>query len=101
MKKLYHPTKGTILDHALVILFKGPNSFTGEDLVELQCHGSRVIIQRLINDVLPNSSSTCRMAEPGEFTTRAFTNGKLDLVQVEALADILTADTNSQVEQGV
>ena len=101
LKKLYHPIKGTILDHALVILFKGPNSFTGEDLVELQCHGSRVIIQRLINDVLPNSSSTCRMAEPGEFTTRAFTNGKLDLVQVEALADILTADTNSQVEQGV
>ncbi|KAL3909281.1 MAG: hypothetical protein SGILL_008148 [Bacillariaceae sp.] len=97
LKKLYH--NGTILDHALVLLFSQPHSFTGQDLVELQCHGSRAIIQRVLQDVLP--SLGCRMAEPGEFTQRAFGNGKLDLVQVEALADVLTADTSRQVEQAL
>lgn len=99
LKKLYHPKDHSILDHALVLSFKGPNSFTGEDLVELQCHGSPVIVQRLLNEVLPNLG--CRMAEPGEFTQRAFSQGKLDLVQVEALADILCAETHLQVEQGL
>mmetsp|Transcript_19427 Transcript_19427/g.42230 ORF Transcript_19427/g.42230 Transcript_19427/m.42230 type:complete len:659 (-) Transcript_19427:114-2090(-) len=99
LRKLYHPTDHSILDHALVLSFKGPNSFTGEDLVELQCHGSRVIVQRLLNEALP--SLGCRLAEPGEFTQRAFAEGKLDLVQVEALADILAAETHLQVEQGL
>lgn len=99
LKKLYHPKDHSILDHALVLSFKGPNSFTGEDLVELQCHGSPVIVERLLNEVLPHLG--CRMAEPGEFTQRAFSQGKLDLVQVEALADILCAETHLQVEQGL
>ena len=99
LRKLYHPIDHSILDHALVLSFKGPNSFTGEDLVELQCHGSRVIVQRLLNEALP--SLGCRLAEPGEFTQRAFAEGKLDLVQVEALADILAAETHLQVEQGL
>jgi len=99
LRKLYHPVDRSILDHALVLSFKGPNSFTGEDLVELQCHGSRVIIERLLTEALP--SLGCRLAEPGEFTQRAFSQGKLDLVQVEALADILTAETHLQVEQGL
>jgi len=99
LRKLYHPVDHSILDHALVLSFKGPNSFTGEDLVELQCHGSRVIVERILTEALP--SLGCRLAEPGEFTQRAFSNGKLDLVQVEALADILAADTHLQVEQGL
>ena len=99
LRKLYHPKDYSILDHALVLSFKGPNSFTGEDLVELQCHGSRVIVERLLTEALP--SLGCRLAEPGEFTQRAFGNGKLDLVQVEALADILAAETHLQVEQGL
>ncbi|KAG7338712.1 tRNA modification GTPase [Nitzschia inconspicua] len=99
LKKLFHPPDGSILDHALVLLFEHPHSFTGEDLVELQCHGSQAIIQRLLMDVLP--SLQCRMAEPGEFTQRAFSNGKLDLIQVEALADVLSADTQSQVQQAL
>ena len=99
LRKLYNPTDYRILDHSLVLSFKGPNSFTGEDLVELQCHGSRVIIERLLTEALP--SLGCRLAEPGEFTQRAFSNGKLDLVQVEALADILAAETHLQVEQGL
>lgn len=99
LRKLYHPRDHSILDHALVLSFKGPNSFTGEDLVEIQCHGSRVIIERLLTEALP--SLGCRLAEPGEFTQRAFSYGKLDLVQVEALADILAAETHLQVEQGL
>ena len=99
LRKLYHPVDHSILDHALILSFKGPNSFTGEDLVELQCHGSRVIVQRLLNEALP--SLGCRLAEPGEFTQRAFSQGKLDLLQVEALADILGAETHLQVEQGL
>ena len=99
LRKLYHPKDYSILDHALVLSFKGPNSFTGEDLVELQCHGSRVIVERLLTEALP--SLGCRLAEPGEFTQRAFSYGKLDLVQVEALADILAAETHLQVEQGL
>jgi tRNA modification GTPase len=87
-----------MLDHALVLLFQQPNSFTGEDLVELHCHGSRAVVQGLL-DLLPTLG--LRMAEPGEFTQRAFGNGKLDLVQVEALADILAADTQSQLQQAL
>jgi tRNA modification GTPase len=70
LKKLYHPVDGTILDHALVLLFAAPYSFTGENLVELHCHGSRAVVQRMLMEILP--SLGCRLAEPGEFTQRAF-----------------------------
>jgi tRNA modification GTPase len=99
LRKLYF--NGVMLDHALVLKFDGPHSFTGEDLVELHCHGSRAVVQGML-DVLPViHGGCCRMAEPGEFTQRAFGNGKLDLVQVEALADILTADTQAQLQQAL
>ena len=88
----------SMIDHALVLLFQQPNSFTGEDLVELHCHGSRAVVSQLLH-VLPTLG--CRMAEPGEFTQRAFGRGKLDLVQVEALADLLGADTSSQLQQAL
>jgi tRNA modification GTPase len=96
LKKLWYKDK--MLDHALVLLFQQPHSFTGEDLVELHCHGSRAVVQGLL-ELLPTLG--LRMAEPGEFTQRAFGNGKLDLVQVEALADILAADTQSQLQQAL
>ena len=96
LRKLYY--NGSMLDHALVLSFNQPNSFTGQDLVELHCHGSRAVVQGML-DTLPKLN--CRMAEPGEFTQRAFGNGKLDLVQVEALADILGADTQKQLEQAL
>ena len=120
LRKLYHPHHpNQMLDQALILLFEKPHSFTGQDLIELQCHGSRAVIQGLLevlpssltentSDVITNSgntqqdySSAVRMAEPGEFTQRAFANGKLDLVQVEALADILSADTSSQLQQAL
>lgn len=98
LRKLYSPEDKKMLDQALCILFEGPNSFTGEDIVELHCHGSRAVVQGLL-DLLPTLG--CRLAEPGEFTQRAFGKGKLDLVQVEALADVLGADTQSQLRQAL
>ena len=79
-----------VLDEALVTLFRAPNSYTGEDCVEFSCHGSRYILNQLIELLI---SSGARLANPGEFTQRAFLNGKLDLSQAEAIAELI-ASTN-------
>lgn len=79
----------TTLDQTLVSVFKDPNSYTGEDVVEISCHGSSYIQQQIIQLFLRNG---CRTAEAGEFTLRAFLNGKLDLSQAEAVADLIAAD---------
>lgn len=81
---------GETLDEVIVALYKAPHSFTGEDVVEISCHGSIYIQQTLLQLLLRNG---CRMATPGEFTRRAFTNGKLDLSQAEAVADLIAADS--------
>ncbi|GAX11181.1 tRNA modification GTPase [Fistulifera solaris] len=93
LRKLYY--KEQPLDQALVLYFPGPHSFTGEDVVELHCHGSRAVVQGVL-EAISDSSKLARYAEAGEFTQRAWRNGKMDVLQVEALADLLTADTNSQ-----
>jgi len=77
------------LDETLVSIFKSPNSYTGEDVVEISCHGSSYIQQQIIQLFLRNG---CRAANAGEFTLRAFLNGKLDLSQAEAVADLIAAD---------
>ena len=79
-----------IIDEALVTVFRAPHSYTGEDSVEISCHGSTYIVRRIL-DLLVQQG--CRMARPGEFTMRAFLNGKLDLSQAEAVADLI-ASTN-------
>lgn len=81
-----------IVDEVLVSVFKNPNSYTGEDVVEISCHGSHYIQQQIIQLFL---RSGCRMATPGEFTLRAFLNGKLDLSQAEAVADLITSDNEA------
>ncbi|NUY82326.1 tRNA uridine-5-carboxymethylaminomethyl(34) synthesis GTPase MnmE [Flavobacterium sp. MAH-1] len=81
-----------VLDEALVSLFKGPNSYTGENTVEISCHGSTYIQQQIIQLLLRKG---CRMADPGEFTLRAFLNGKLDLSQAEAVADLINSDNEA------
>ena len=77
------------LDEALISLFKGPNSYTGEDVVEISCHGSTYIQQQLIQLLLDEGA---QLAEPGEFTLRAFINGKMDLTQAEAVADLIASE---------
>lgn len=85
---------GDVLDEALVLAFPAPASATGEDCVELHCHGGRAVV----NDVLAalGAIAGLRAAEPGEFTRRAFANGRLDLAQAEALGDLLAAETELQ-----
>ena len=88
---------GEILDDALVLWFPAPNSETGEDVVELQLHGGRAVIAAVVGSL--SQLSGLRMAEAGEFTRRAFENGKLDLTAVEGLADLVMAETEGQRRQ--
>lgn len=76
----------TVVDDVIVTVFRGPKSFTGEDIAEIACHGSTFIQQKIIEVLLQNG---CSMAEPGEFSKRAFFNGKMDLSQTEAIADLI------------
>ncbi len=76
------------LDEVLVSLFRAPHSYTGEDAVEISCHGSGYILQRVIQLLIENG---CRLAKPGEYTQRAFLNGKMDLSQAEAVADLIAS----------
>jgi tRNA modification GTPase len=131
LRTLYDPTadaKGTSddeeemqqqkrdpLDSALVLTFEGPNSFTGEDIVELHCHGSRAVVHGVLSALsslssraIPSTSTSqqkrrlqLRPADPGEFTQRAYAHGKLGLVEVEALADLIVADTSLQRKQAL
>ncbi|ADY31023.1 tRNA modification GTPase mnmE [Cellulophaga lytica DSM 7489] len=90
---LGHIVDGTkVYDEVLVSLFKGPNSYTGENVIEISCHGSQYIQQQIIQLFLRNG---CRMADAGEFTLRAFLNGKLDLSQAEAVADLIASDNEA------
>lgn len=96
LMKLYRED-GTLLDHALVICFPAPASFTGEDVVELHLHGSLAVTRACIGRL--SAMPHLRLAEPGEFTRRAFDAGKFDLLEVEALADIIDAETDAQLRQ--
>jgi tRNA modification GTPase len=84
---------GGLIDEVIVGLFRAPHSYTGEDLVEISCHGSQFIVDRLIRALL---AAGARLAQPGEFTLRAFLNGKMDLSQAEAVADLIAASNSSQ-----
>lgn len=85
---------GLVIDQGLVLTFCAPHSFTGEDCVELQVHGSRAVVAALLDAL--SEVPGCRHAEPGEFSRRALENGMMDLVEVEGLADLLAAETEMQ-----
>lgn len=86
---------GETIDESVVTIFRSPHSYTGEDVVEISCHGSRYIIERVLGLLIENG---CRQAMPGEFTQRAFLNGRMDLSQAEAVADLI-ASTNRATHQ--
>ena len=77
-----------LIDHAILIYFKAPHSFTGEDIVEFQCHGGMIVAQEILETLLAHGA---RLAEPGEFSKRAFLNGKIDLTKAEAIAKLIEA----------
>ncbi|TIL74993.1 MAG: tRNA uridine-5-carboxymethylaminomethyl(34) synthesis GTPase MnmE [Mesorhizobium sp.] len=85
---------GSVLDSGLVVFFAGPNSFTGEDIAEFHVHGGRAVVAKMLEVIA--GFDGIRHAEPGEFTRRAFLNGKVDLVETEALADLVNAETEAQ-----
>ncbi|KAE9039683.1 tRNA modification GTPase [Phytophthora rubi] len=99
LRKLYHPKTKEHLDDALVLRFPHPKSFTGEDIVELHTHGSVAVVSGVLEAL--SHVPHCRAAEAGEFTERAFDNNKIDLVQVEGLADLLSAETEAQRGQAL
>lgn len=82
----------TVLDEAVISIFKNPSSYTGEDIAEISCHGSPYVQQQVIDACIRKGA---RLAKPGEFTQRAFLNGKLDLTQAEAVADLIASNTNA------
>ena len=81
-----------IIDKVLVTVFRNPKSYTGEDLVEISCHGSIYIQEKILQNIL---NQKCRIADPGEFTLRSFINGKMDLSEAEAVADLIASNTKS------
>lgn len=85
--------KGEVLDEALASVFRAPHSFTGEDVVEISCHGSLYIQQTLLQWLI---EAGCRMAKAGEFTQRAFLNGKMDLAEAEAVADLIASQSKAE-----
>ena len=94
VRELRDPRNGDLLDEGLVLRFDGPASSTGENIVEFQCHGGRAIVDALLGVL--GSLDGLREAQPGEFTRRAFENGRIDLTEAEGLADLIEAETESQ-----
>jgi tRNA modification GTPase len=94
VRELKHPTSGELLDESLVLRFDAPATSTGEDIVEFQCHGGRAVVDALLAAL--GEIEELRQARPGEFTRRAFENGRIDLTEAEGLADLIEAETESQ-----
>lgn len=96
---LRDPETKAVIDRAVVLPFRGPESFTGEDVVEYHVHGGRAVIDSLVAAL--GGQKNHRLAEPGEFTRRAFENGKMDLTEAEAVADLINAETSAQKIQAL
>jgi tRNA modification GTPase len=97
--KFYNPIDNTLIDEGLLVYFPGPNSFTGDNVVEFHLHGSNAIISKFLE--IMSLQKNCRLAEPGEFTKTAFINNKLDLVEAESIGDLINAETELQRQQAI
>ncbi len=96
---IINPENNEILDKSLLLYFKAPHSFTGEDILEIQCHGSKAVLNSVLNVL--SSLEGVRLAEPGEFSKRAFYNNKMDLTEAEGLADLIDAETSEQQKYAI
>jgi tRNA modification GTPase len=97
--KFYDPLNNSLIDEGLLLLFPGPNSFTGDDLAEFHVHGSNAVITQLLK--ILSEQTNCRLAEPGEFTKTAFQNNKIDLLEAESIGDLIHAETELQRQQAI
>lgn len=98
-RRIVHPRTGEIIDRGIVLWFPAPRSFTGEDVAELHLHGGVAVVRAVLAALA--EFPICRAAQPGEFARRAFDNGKIDLVEVEGLADLIDAETEGQRRQAI
>lgn len=104
LRRIICPKTSEVLDKAIVVWIPGPASYTGEDIVEFHVHGSRAVLQGIFSAfeyLNEDSSSKIRPAEAGEFTRRAYENGKMDLTEIEGLGDLLSAETSAQRKQAL
>ena len=98
-RKFNYINTNELIDEGVLLWFPGPNSYTGEDLAEFHVHGSRAVINALHNTI--SMIENCRLAEPGEFTKRAFQNGKINLLKAESIADLVLSETEIQRKQAL
>ena len=99
LRKMNNINTNELIDEGLIIWFPGPQSYTGEDLVEFHVHGSRAVVTALHASI--SEIENCRLAEPGEFTKRAFQNEKINLIKAESIADLVSAETEIQRKQAL
>jgi tRNA modification GTPase len=92
------PSSGAVLDRAMCVIIPGPHSLTGEDIAEIHCHGGRYLVRRVVGLA---AAEGARMAEPGEFSRRAFLNGRIDLTEAEAIADLVEARGEQALRNGI
>ena len=93
LRKINNINTSELIDEGIIIWFPGPQSYTGEDMAEIQVHGSKAVIDAIHTSI--STIENCRLAEPGEFTKLAFQNGKINLLKAESIADLIFAETEN------
>jgi tRNA modification GTPase len=99
LRKFNKINTSELIDEGILLWFPGPESYTGEDMAEIQVHGSKAVIDALHSSIA--SIEDCRLAEPGEFTKLAFQNGKINLLKAESIADLISSETEIQRQQAI
>ena len=99
LKKIKNYKTKELIDEGIVVWFPGPNTYTGEDMVEFHVHGSKAVIDELQNMI--STFENCRLADPGEFTKLAFQNNKINLLKAESIGDLIAAETELQKKQAL
>jgi tRNA modification GTPase len=99
LRKINNINTSELIDEGIIIWFPGPESYTGEDMAEIQVHGGKAVIEAIHNTI--SEVKNCRLAEPGEFTKLAFQNGKINLLKAESIADLISAETEIQRQQAI
>ena len=99
IKKINKIKTNELIDEGIIIWFPGPQSYTGEDMAEIQVHGSRAVIESILNEI--SKIKNCRIAEAGEFTKLAFINGKINLLKAESISDLISSETEIQRQQAI
>ena len=99
LRKINKINNSELIDECIILWFPGPQSYTGEDMAEIQVHGSKAVIDALHTSI--SNIENCRIAEPGEFTKLAFQNGKINLLKAESIADLISSETEIQRQQAI